>query len=222
MVQLRRSSGAAGETQALHALAMRHAVAQTSLFDAGPRALFDDAEGGVRYWPGFVAERKAQLWFESLRDQVAWEARQRPMYDRIVDVPRLVAAYRLDDPQLPAPLAQAQQRLREALSAPFNAVGLNYYRDGRDSVAPHNDKLHSLVPGQPIALLSLGAPRRMTIRTKQAPHRTCHIDLEPGSLLVMSHASQRHYDHGIPKMREAVGPRISLAFRVRPFEPGHR
>lgn len=201
---------------------MRHAVAQTSLFDAGPRTLFDDAEGGVRYWPGFIAERQAESWFEFLRDQVPWEARQRPMYDRIVDVPRLVAAYRLDDPQLPAPLAQAAHRLRESLSAPFNAVGLNYYRDGRDSVAPHNDKLHSLVPGQPIALLSLGAPRRMTVRTKLSPHRTCHIDLEPGSLMVMSHASQRHYDHGIPKTREAVGPRISLAFRARPFEPGPR
>lgn len=201
---------------------MRHAVAQAELFDAGPRTLFDDAEGGVRYRPGFIAERQAGLWFDTLRDQVAWEARQRPMYDRIVDVPRLVAAYRLDDPQLPGPLGEAARRLLESLSAPFNAVGLNYYRDGHDSVAPHNDKLSSLVPGQPIALLSLGSPRRMTIRTKLTPHRTCHIDLEPGSLLVMSHASQRYYDHGIPKTREAVGPRISLAFRVRPFDPGHR
>jgi alkylated DNA repair dioxygenase AlkB len=190
---------------------MRHATAQAQLFDAGPRTLLDDAEGGVRYWSGFVTQREATAWFDTLRDQIAWEARQRPMYDRIVDVPRLVAAYRLDDPQLPAPLAQAMRRLRESLSAPFNAVGLNYYRDGRDSVAPHNDKLHSLVPGQPIALISLGAPRCMTIRAKQAPHRTWRIDLEPGSLLVMSHASQRHYDHSIPKTREPVGPRISLA-----------
>lgn len=201
---------------------MRHAVAQAQLFDAGPRTLFDDAEGGVRYWPGFIAERQAESWFETLRDQVVWEARQRPMYDRIVDVPRLVAAYRLDDPQLPVPLAEAARRLRESLSAPFNAVGLNYYRDGNDSVAPHNDKLSSLVPGQPIALLSLGSPRRMTIRAKQSPHRTCHIDLEPGSLLLMSHVSQRYYDHGIPKTREPVGPRISLAFRVRPFDPWPR
>jgi len=37
-----------------------------------------------------------------------------------------------------------------------------------------------------------------------------------GSLQLMSHDSQRHYDHGIPETREAVGVRISLAFRVRP------
>jgi hypothetical protein len=36
----------------------------------------------------------------------------------------------------------------------------------------------------------------------------------------MSHASQRHYEHGIPKTREPVGPRISLAFRVRPTSRG--
>jgi alkylated DNA repair dioxygenase AlkB len=42
-----------------------------------------------------------------------------------------------------------------------------------------------------------------------------HVDLEAGSLLLMSHATQYHYDHGIPKQREPVGPRISLAFRVR-------
>jgi hypothetical protein len=34
-------------------------------------------------------------------------------------------------------------------------------------------------------------------------------------LVVMSHASQQHYDHGIPKAPGVVDPRISLAFRVR-------
>lgn len=92
---------------------------------------------------------------------------------------------------------------------------------GRDSVAPHNDKLHTLVPGHPIAVLSLGETRRMTIRRKEPPHppapcRAIQIDLEPGSLLVMSHASQFHYDHGVSKVRGPTGPRISLAFRVRP------
>jgi alkylated DNA repair dioxygenase AlkB len=195
---------------------MRHASAQPELFASGPRTLITDAEGGVRYWPQFIDDALAARWFAILREAVDWQAQQRPMYDRVVDVPRLVAGYRLDDAALPGPLADAAVRLREHLSAPFNAVGLNYYRDGNDSVAPHNDKLHSLVPAQPIALLSLGAPRRMAIRAKVPPARSMHIDLEPGSLLVMSHASQLHYLHGIAKTREPVGPRISLAYRVRP------
>jgi alkylated DNA repair dioxygenase AlkB len=54
----------------------------------------------------------------------------------------------------------------------------------------------------------------MVIRRKKAPYRRLAIDLEAGSLLVMSWTSQRHYDHGVPKESGAVGPRISLAFRV--------
>lgn len=189
---------------------------QPSLFDAGPRVLVQDPEGGVVYTPGLVDPANAQHWFDVLRDEVGWQAQKRPMYDRIVDVPRLTAGYRLDSARLPAPIAEAAALVRDRIGAPFNAVGLNYYRDGNDSVAPHNDKLHILVPRHPIALLSLGSPRRMTIRAKQPPRPPIHIDLEPGSLLVMSYDSQLHYEHGVPKTKEAVGPRISLAFRVRP------
>lgn len=196
---------------------------QTSLFseqpvELRPRVLIEDAEGGVHYTPGLIDAVTAQEWFEALRDGIAWQAQRRPMYDRVVDVPRLVAAWRLDADAMPEVLERAAALLRAELGAPFNTVGLNYYRDGHDSVAPHNDKLHSLVPGHPIALLSLGGPRRMTIRAKQAPRPSMHIDLEPGSLLLMSYDSQLHYEHGIPKTRHAAGPRISLAFRVRPVE----
>jgi hypothetical protein len=37
----------------------------------------------------------------------------------------------------------------------------------------------------------------------------------------MSYETQLHYTHGIPKTNERVGPRISLAFRVKPArDPG--
>jgi alkylated DNA repair dioxygenase AlkB len=138
------------------------------------------------------------------------------MYDREVDVPRLTSGYRLSDEALPWPLAQAAQRAAAATGAPFNRVGLNYYRDGRDSVAPHNDHLYEIVAGYPIALISVGATRRMTIRSKAKPRRIFDLDLEEGSLLVMSYDTQFNYDHGIPKTRASVGPRISIALRVRP------
>ena len=55
----------------------------------------------------------------------------------------------------------------------------------------------------------------MTIRAKAAPHRSMHVHLEPGSLLVMDYETQIHYTHGVPKTRAVVGERISLAFRVK-------
>jgi alkylated DNA repair dioxygenase AlkB len=197
-------------------------MSQPALFADEPRVLAEDAEGGIRYRPGLVDAATATRWFDAIRDKVDWRTERRPMYDRVVDVPRLVGGYTLDgsDP-MPDALREAAQVTREALGVVFTHVGLNYYRDGRDSVAPHNDKLHSIVPGYPIALLSLGATRRMDIREKQlapegAKRRSWRIELEAGSLLVMSHASQKHFDHGIPKVAIPVGPRISLAFRVRP------
>ncbi len=192
---------------------------QDSLFDFGPNVLVEDREGGVFYLPGVIAPDVAARWFGALRDGVAWNSMRRPMYDRVVDVPRLVSSYRLESESLPEPLAEVAECVRAELRQPFNTVGLNYYRDGRDSVAPHNDKLETLVAGHPIALLSLGATRRMTVRAKSPPRAAIHIDLEPGSLLVMSHASQLHYDHGIPKSRGQQAPRMSLAFRVRPGTP---
>ena len=70
--------------------------------------------------------------------------------------------------------------------------------------------------GFPIALLSLGATRRMTIRAKAAPRRSVHVDLETGSLLLMDYATQIHYTHGVPKTSAAIGERIILAFRMKP------
>jgi len=103
----------------------------------------------------------------------------------------------------------------ERLGEPFNSVGLNLYRDGRDSVAPHNDHLNEIRTGFSIALVSLGATRRMSIRAKMPPRRLMHVDLERGSLLVMSYATQLHYTHAVPKIPHQVGERISLAFRVK-------
>ncbi|WP_425501724.1 alpha-ketoglutarate-dependent dioxygenase AlkB [Pseudoxanthomonas koreensis] len=186
----------------------------------GPLQLVDDEEGGIRYWPGFVDGGEAAAWFDALRDGCDWRHQRRTMYERVVDVPRLQAWYPFDPASLqglPAqlPLAAILVRIRAVVPGGYNSVGLNLYRDGRDSVAMHNDKLHMLLPGQPIALLSLGAPRRMNIRAKAGGH-ALGIDLQPGSLLAMSHASQLTHEHGIPKTTRPVPPRMSVVFRARP------
>ena len=195
-------------------------MAQLSLFGSGRQCLLDDASGVIELIPELVNRATAQAWFEQLQQEVAWKGGRRLMYEREVDVPRLRAHFRLDAPDLPSALREARIAVATVVAAPFDSVGLNLYRDEHDSVAPHNDKLADLVRGQPIALLSLGATRRMTIRAKQPPRHVLQVDLEAGSLLVMSWATQLHYDHAIPKQRTPVEPRISLAFRVRSVQPG--
>jgi alkylated DNA repair dioxygenase AlkB len=194
---------------------------QLSLLEAGESVLVDDASGRIAYTPGFVDEATAAAWFAELRATVPWKAERRRMYDREVDVPRLTGHYHLPsfDPAAAAPppaILDAARRVTARTGVPFTSVGLNLYRDGRDSVAPHNDHLYEIVSGFPIALLSLGATRRMTIRSKEPPRRVLQLDLEAGSLLMMSYATQLHYTHGVPKTKQPVGERISLAFRVKP------
>lgn len=188
------------------------------LFAGAMTQLVDDAEGGIRYWPGFVEAALAQQWFATLHAQAAWTHLQRPMYDRVVDVPRLLASYRREAFPPELPLMDMLIRIQAVAPAPFNGVGMNLYRDGNDSVAMHSDKLHMLTKPHPIALVSLGDPRRMLIRAKARDRSAIAIDLEPGSLLCMSHASQLSHEHGIPKTKKAQGPRISVVFRVRPGE----
>ena len=199
-------------------------MTQFGLFTA-PLALVAGERGAVTYYAGFLPADFADTAFATLRDGVDWHANRRVMYEREVDVPRLTAHFSLEHVRdgaegigasAAAALHEAAERVGVALGTRFNSVGLNFYRDGNDSVAPHNDRLQDLVEGEPIALLSLGGMRRMQIRSKRPGEPSVPIDLEAGSLLVMSYASQLHYTHGVAKTRAKVDPRISIALRVRP------
>ena len=183
-----------------------------------PHLLLDGPQGVIRYVSECVPARDADEWLAELMQTVPWAAERRLMYEREVDVPRLTAHFDLDagNAAAPKPIVRMHAIACTVAAAQFDSVGLNLYRDGNDSVAPHNDKLHQLKAGEPIALFSLGATRRMTIRSKNLPRRTLQLELESGSLLVMSYATQLHFDHGIAKTRTPVGPRVSLAFRCRP------
>ena len=196
-------------------------MAQLGLFGSDEVVVTDGERGRIVYTPGFVDPATAARWFDDLRRHVPWRSEKRMMYDREVEVPRLLGSFRLDPPlpSTPGSILEAHRRVTQHLDVPFTAVGLNLYRDGSDSVAPHNDHLDEIREGFPIALVSLGATRRMTIREKEPRSSTrpfvSHVDLEAGSLFVMDYATQLHYTHGVPKTPDPIGERISLAFRVK-------
>ena len=195
---------------------------QLKLFDSSETLLADGERGRIAYTPRLVDAATAATWFAELRSGVSWRTERRMMYDREVDVPRLMAHFRLDPASslTPRPILDAAECVVGTTGVPFNSVGLNLYRDGRDSVAPHHDHLNEIREGFPIALVSLGATRRMIIRATAPPRRVIGVDLEAGSLLVMDYLTQLHYTHGVPKTAEPVGERISLAFRVKPAREG--
>ncbi len=155
--------------------------------------------------------------FDRLHDHVPWRAEERVMYERMVAVPRLVATYGEDD-ELPDP---ALGLVRHALNdhygsrsgGPLRTVGICLYRDGRDSVAWHGDRIGRRGGGDTlVAILSLGSPRRLLLRRRGGgPSR--RFELGPGDLLVMGGSCQRTWEHTVPKTARAAGPRISVQFR---------
>lgn len=187
---------------------------QLALFDTGPRVYVDDETGRIAYYPAVLDSEEATRLFRLLLEDAPWSSETMWMYDRVVDVPRLVARYPVTE-DLPPLLDAARLRVEAFLGERFTSVGLNYYRDGRDSVAWHSDHLEEMPPQPTIALLSLGATRRMQVRTKHRPRVVHSIDLDAGSLFVMSGRSQEFWEHTITKSPRPTDARISVAFRPR-------
>lgn len=184
------------------------------LFGTAPRIFVDDESGGIAYHPQlFDAAESARL-FALLESTLQWTQETMWMYDRTVDVPRLIARFPAGETP-PPELIAVQDRVERYLQTRFNSISLQYYRDGSDSVAWHNDHREELVPLPVIALVSLGAAREMLVRSKARPRRTISCDLDPGSLFVMSGRAQEFWEHHIPKVHRPIGARISIALRQR-------
>ena len=108
---------------------------------------------------------------ERLVTDVPWRAERRPMYDRVVDVPRLLCHYPEGEP-LPDPMLEAlrdalNERYEPELGEPLVSAGLCLYRDGADSVAWHGDTIgRGRTTDTVVAIVSLGSPREFLLRPR--------------------------------------------------------
>lgn len=155
--------------------------------------------------------------FLRLQQNVAWREERREMYDRVVAVPRLVCSYGIRD-ALPDPALVAARHALNAVYADelgetFMTAGLCYYRDGRDSVAWHGDRIgRGRSENTMVAIVSLGAERKLSLRPRTGGE-TIAFAVGHGDLLVMGGTCQRTWDHAVLKTAKPVGPRISVQFR---------
>ncbi|SDE57626.1 alpha-ketoglutarate-dependent dioxygenase AlkB [Auraticoccus monumenti] len=197
---------------------------QDSLFASGPTGL-GRLDGVTRTtltrgaWvdlvPGWLGG--AQDVLETLMTEVPWYAERREMYEREVEVPRLLKFYEASEP-LPHPvLAEARDALNAHYAAelgePFTTAGLCLYRDGRDSVAWHGDRVgRGRMDDTMVAILSVGSARTLALRPRGGGS-SLRFPLGHGDLIVMGGSCQRTWDHAIPKTAKPVGPRVSIQFR---------
>ncbi|MGZ4429350.1 MAG: alpha-ketoglutarate-dependent dioxygenase AlkB [Nocardioidaceae bacterium] len=166
--------------------------------------------------------------FARLVQVVPWYAERRQMYDRVVDVPRLLKFYDEGEP-LPDPLlddarAALNAHYRTELGEDFTTSGMCYYRDGRDSVAWHGDTIgRSRTEDTMVAIVSFGEARRRSLRPRNGSGPRggdpvgfpLAFPLGHGDLIVMGGSCQRTWEHAILKTAKPVGPRISVQFRPR-------
>lgn len=203
---------------------------QPSLLASGPLTIHDQAtweriELGAGAWVDIVRGwlGGADQLCERLIERVDWVHHRRWMYDRVVDEPRLTRWYSKGE-TLPDPVLDAFRKAMTHRYLPstgtylpetgtgFGPMGLNFYRDGSDSVAWHADRELRYLDDTLIAILTVGAARPFLLRPTGGGHS---IDLRPasGDVLVMGGTSQLFWQHAVPKTAACRGPRISASVR---------
>jgi 2OG-Fe(II) oxygenase superfamily len=173
---------------------------------------------GVLYIEGFLAEPDAMF---------AWALANVPWDDRIgarktasFGVPYNYAG--LEYP--PCPFPPELEAVRAAAGAHVGMAAnnclLNYYPDGRSRMGFHSDSAMGLVEGSGVAIVSLGAERKLKFRRTARPDERLDYWLAPGSLLFMADTVQQEWQHAVPRNSRPL-PRISLTFRaVSLLDPG--
>jgi alkylated DNA repair dioxygenase AlkB len=197
---------------------MSMVVGQRTLLGAGDPAIDHSAafERLALDDHSWVDVARGWLWgsdtlLDALVDGVEWHQGRRWMYDRMVDDPRLSCWFDSRD-ELPHPaLPEIGRALEARYRVPLRGPALNYYRDGRDSVAPHRDRELRKLDDTLIAIVTLGARRPFLVRPRGGG-RSRDIAPAGGDLLVMGGACQREWEHAVPKVKRA-GPRISVTWR---------
>ena len=158
--------------------------------------------------------------FDELMSVIPWRAERRQMYDRVLDVPRLVSFHHLIDEPAPHPrLTQIRRRLNDTyggeLGEPFATAGLCLYRDGNDSVAWHGDTIgRSSTEDTMVAIVSLGATRVFALRPPRRWTRSLRLRAPArrpagDGWVVPTHVGALDSQD----VSRPTGPRISIQYR---------
>ena len=172
----------------------------------GARRRFLGQGAWIDVVPGWVSG--ADTLFDRVLAAAAWKAYERPMYERIVDVPRLSA---LGWHERPPVLDRMARCLGRRYGVRLPSISANLYRDGRDSVAWHGDRIGRVRRDAVVAILSLGSDRTLLLRPNGGGHSIA-LPMHSGDLVVQGGTCQRTFEHCVPK-RALAGPRISVMFR---------
>jgi alkylated DNA repair dioxygenase AlkB len=179
----------------------------------------------ILFIENFFNEEESVSYMESLKDRIKWNQDYIKMFGKTHRVPRLTAWYgdrnktytysgiSMTSKPWNAELLEIKKKVEQYANFNFNSVLLNFYRSGNDSNSWHSDDEKELGYQPIIGSVSLGGTRKFRLRNKKNKKTTYNIELDKGSLLIMSGKTQQYWEHQIPKTKKIVSERINLTFR---------
>ena len=183
-----------------------------------------DAE--IYLYPGLFNEQEADQFFTDLKNEISWQQEQITLYGQVHNLPRLTAWHgerdksytysgiEVNSSPWTSTLLKIKDKIENVSKINFNAVLLNLYRNGRDSVAWHADDEPELGKNPVIGSVTLGEARPFQMKHKINKQEKRTIILQHGSFLLMKGTTQHQWLHQIPKSKKQLGERINLTFRV--------
>jgi alkylated DNA repair dioxygenase AlkB len=196
----------------------------TNYENSSPHTLVIE-DGQLDFFPNFLDQKRADDLFQRIKKELPFQENQIVIFGRQVKVPRLEAYFSLNGENygysgqtlinnpFPKFLDDLRLQIEAKTGCHYNALLINYYRDGQDSNGWHADNEKSLGKNPSIASLSLGAERNFELR-HLASKKKIKLTLTQGSLLHMHGALQHHWKHQLPKVKDLKAARINLTFRL--------
>lgn len=180
-------------------------------------------DGEVYYYGQIIDGAAADAYFKTLLETTPWQHDQVRIAGQTIITSRRVAWYGDNAASytysgttkhaLPWShvLLELKQHIEHLSGHTFNSCLLNLYDNGEQGVSWHSDD--EIMLDDTIASLSLGAQRKFAFKHKKRNEKMS-LELAHGSLLIMTGATQQHWQHSLPKNSSIHQPRINLTFRT--------
>lgn len=182
-------------------------------------------DGEVYYYGPIFSLVKAQEHYNYLFNNIQWENDKAVIFGKTITTKRKVAWYatkpfsytysKITKTALPwtKELLELKGLVEKKTGETFNSCLLNLYHSGEEGMAWHSDGEKDLKENGAIGSLSFGAERKFSFKHKENKQKI-DINLDRGSLLVMTGTTQKHWLHRLPPTKKVNAPRINLTFRT--------
>ena len=182
-------------------------------------------DGEAFYFPEVFSLKESSEYLHKLEKSINWQHDQVTIFGKTHITKRQVAWYGASDlsycyaghdkkalPWLPD-LLEIKKRVEQLTNETYNSCLLNKYENGNESMGWHRDNESMLKKSGAIASISFGAERDFQFRHQFSKEKIT-LNLQNGSVLLMTGVIQDHWAHQLPKRTRVKSMRINLTFRT--------